>query len=1039
MADFGDPSTWEMNVDQFIDSGLPKEKPQELLDLQEQNRKQRLLQSLQKIGGGLEDSSLDFIRRDQLAFGSRDKAKRGLVDEPGSYAGEQAKGIYTLNELANLETNPYGPDAFKSFVRGGGNKSKENIKKFLEMLKESGAEMLPRNKQYGDYNFKIKNIDKVMKGVTKFALAGPKTKPQKFTQRYYEEVPKVFNELVKKGEPFSKMDLKRKVLLNLKDFPYQMKDTALDDVITKTISKKKQKKFTYGGDLKSLQVTKGKQDIYENVLKGTTKFKDLIKATGQTEKELERNIKNLMSSLYETRSAIGAKEDLSNIDRKNRINVFLRNENLDNIDKAINNIIDEPTLKTSYRETFNNMVYDAIGNPENKKTYQPKKYERMMKRLRAFYSLNDELRKKFPQFDLRLDHGLSRAAIKTVLGEGDKTKFLNVAPLSEELNAGLKKAFDVQYKTILENIQDDSKRADRTKFLKQKLALEKLSKNLELPFGTISPGGQKKFTSGTLLEQDLPENIKKAITIKNKIIEKMKKIPNLQKQFDLAFEGTKTSAFETLNNLKKDKNIPKVLNFINAIIRKRPDLLANEEGQDLKRYVSANNIMTDATYVDDETESFVEGAQGAEETKNVLPSYSEAAGLTTGAAIGSKATKADPLKGLRRFGKEKAKNFLKGIAKVAGAPIIATGLTASEIFEDINPIRFAKEDEDGLFKYDEKFGTLKEDPNIKTAGSFLLGPELAALGSKALASKGAKGILSRAASILMNPFGKAARAFTPVGLATIAGGAGYDVYKEIERRQELTDEERLQEDIEAQAKDDEMMVGAAEGGRIGFADGPDDPNNPGRRKFMKLAAGLASIPILGKFFKVAEKAAPLVQQIKNSSTAMPDWFPNFVDKFISRSIGKKIDADFMEYKNPDLPNIKLSKSDDGKILVEGRNEHDQAYNISYEPPGYEVLDYKTGKSVKTKGEFEAVEGRHVALGPEDYDTDPFYADDLDDLFTSDVADMEKYATGNVSKTVKDAFGKETGLKKGKYDVDMAQGQAENRADILRDEGLDEID
>ena len=53
--------------------------------------------------------------------------------------------------------------------------------------------------------------------------------------------------------------------------------------------------------------------------------------------------------------------------------------------------------------------------------------------------------------------------------------------------------------------------------------------------------------------------------------------------------------------------------------------------------------------------------------------------------------------------------------------------------------------------------------------------------------------------------------------------------------------------------------------------------------------------------------------------------------------------------------------------------------------------------------------------------------------------MEKYTTGNVTKTVKDAFGTETGLKKGKYDGDMAQGQAENRADILRDEGLDEID
>ena len=73
MADFGDPSTWEMNVDQFIDSGLPKEKPQELLDLQEQNRKQRLLQSLQKIGGGLEDSSLDFIRREN--FGVKGTSK----------------------------------------------------------------------------------------------------------------------------------------------------------------------------------------------------------------------------------------------------------------------------------------------------------------------------------------------------------------------------------------------------------------------------------------------------------------------------------------------------------------------------------------------------------------------------------------------------------------------------------------------------------------------------------------------------------------------------------------------------------------------------------------------------------------------------------------------------------------------------------------------------------------------------------------------------------------------------------------------------
>ena len=223
------------------------------------------------------------------------------------------------------------------------------------------------------------------------------------------------------------------------------------------------------------------------------------------------------------------------------------------------------------------------------------------------------------------------------------------------------------------------------------------------------------------------------------------------------------------------------------------------------------------------------------------------------------------------------------------------------------------------------------------------------------------------------------------------------------------------------------------GGRVGFKDGP---KNPGRRTFIKGMGILAALPFIGKFIK---PAAPLVKKLANSNTVMPDWFPNFVDKFVGRSIGKKIDADLMEYTNPDLPNIKLTRKDDGSILVEGKNEFNEAYNISYEPPGYELIDETTGKAVKTKGEFEAVEGRHVAMGPDDYDTDAFYAEDLDELFTSDIADMEKYATGNVTKTVKDAFGTETGLKKGKYDVDMAQGRAENQADILRDEGLDEID
>ena len=46
----------------------------------------------------------------------------------------------------------------------------------------------------------------------------------------------------------------------------------------------------------------------------------------------------------------------------------------------------------------------------------------------------------------------------------------------------------------------------------------------------------------------------------------------------------------------------------------------------------------------------------------------------------------------------------------------------------------------------------------------------------------------------------------------------------------------------------------AEGGRIGYKDGPDQP---GRRKFMKIMGGLATLPILGKFVK---PAMPLIKK-----------------------------------------------------------------------------------------------------------------------------------------------------------------------------------
>jgi hypothetical protein len=90
-----------------------------------------------------------------------------------------------------------------------------------------------------------------------------------------------------------------------------------------------------------------------------------------------------------------------------------------------------------------------------------------------------------------------------------------------------------------------------------------------------------------------------------------------------------------------------------------------------------------------------------------------------------------------------------------------------------------------------------------------------------------------------------------------------------------------------------------QGGRVGFADGP---KNPGKRKTMKILAGLASLPILGRFFdvaQVAEKAAPaVVETFKNA----PAHFIGLVNKI--RALGRIIDPKkLLRYDKEKISNV----------------------------------------------------------------------------------------------------------------------------------------
>ena len=219
----------------------------------------------------------------------------------------------------------------------------------------------------------------------------------------------------------------------------------------------------------------------------------------------------------------------------------------------------------------------------------------------------------------------------------------------------------------------------------------------------------------------------------------------------------------------------------------------------------------------------------------------------------------------------------------------------------------------------------------------------------------------------------------------------------------------------------------AQGGIIGLKEG--GPPNPGRRNFMKLMAGVASLPFVGKFFK-GTKVAKTVVPLTNTSTVMPAWFPSLIDKAMDRGIKNKIDADLLDIEVPELPGVKIQRHDDGRVFVEGQNEYGRPYAIEYEPPGYTMVDERTGKAVKTKGDFRALDSVPEAAGPEDVpDFFPRELDEVDDILGSDVRVMEEFATGSKIKNPK----------RGENVVGQAEVRAENAADEAAERAAMEAD
>ena len=202
------------------------------------------------------------------------------------------------------------------------------------------------------------------------------------------------------------------------------------------------------------------------------------------------------------------------------------------------------------------------------------------------------------------------------------------------------------------------------------------------------------------------------------------------------------------------------------------------------------------------------------------------------------------------------------------------------------------------------------------------------------------------------------------------------------------------------------LIGFKEGGRIGYKDGPDQP---GRRKFMKIMGGLAALPIIGKFFKEGKVAAPAAQAVKETVQQAPNYFFELADKIRRLGTESKVTPQErvreINYKGKDGSEYTLTEDLTTGDMQITKDKTGMAY--SDEVGGYDVIEDRTVMEYKSgKGMADETTGAKVADEYDEYkvefdpDGTPADATNVDEITKTEIV---KEATGE-APSIKKAGG-----------------------------------
>jgi hypothetical protein len=807
--------------------------------------------------------------------------------------------------------------------------------------------------------------------------------------------------------------------------------------------------------------------IIEYILKNENpKLADIKKIV--KESDFERFMGNFVNNIYRHQSDPDYAKFLNNFDFSE----------LQDVSNKLGNI---KGFEFDFQRAMGRLLANEIDDPI--------KYRQAMNKLKNFYTIRNEISKKYPKLNLVLDHPIPYTYLKNLKLGGDAVSLIRVNPLPDLPNR-LKASIDKEMIRVGKLLKDNP---NNPKLLKQLEKLEEVKNISPFNFSEV-----EKFDDLDLPKslQNMPEKYNDAIKF-SRIINKDKEIQNLFKEANVPTSYFSKTAGE---KLIPEKQVSEINDYVKSLsddllgivgcsnsdkLQPRSKLTRTENSVG-GRIGFANGPKPGNGCIEKGKKKLEEGKISKSELNAVERSLEQSGKMTpeakkyfTGAKVALKAGAKLPLELISiGFGpagivagallelatvqddiargdlKEAWRNSFPGMILKGAENLVGVNITGTK---ETDVLKFAKTDEEiaavknmfsylkGTDKYNERVekldrlaGDITDDVDADPEAQMISSSSAQSYYDVEEQAKKLKAILDAQEKTLGTAEGQKMsidvlrreiasrynRALTNVSLEQFIDDEINRIYFNIQKQaapipdvidpdtqfnlmnpvrqpfaggglsiqdkiQELlasipglmmADFVPVSEKVELKRLFDQFndrYMRKAEGGRIGFKNGPEDINKS-KRLFTQLLVGLAALPIVGKYLKLGRGAAKVTNVNIPNVPGMPEFFQPLVNKVINEGIDLTTKLGTQErqiVRKADIAGHEVTvyhqlETGETDVYINGmKTLYQDAVRLYYKPGQVsEEASKASGKIVKEPDEFIAQESSPAYSGsPEDYE------------------------------------------------------------------------